>query len=200
MEKSRFSVVLFSVMLIFQSCHLDGKYDCPKQQTFYQYLDTGLVSKIPYKGYDTLTFVRTSVGDTFTFYGTGFTSGFNERSYTRDMNCPDDISRCEFKQIIFVSPKFTDAITINLFFRNYGEAETLLINFRKQNFYDRFQTILHGPFTYDSINIVNTKYYDVNKITDFEYPNSSAFFVLYHVKGILKFKFTNNETWELVSK
>jgi len=200
MDKSKFSIVLFSVMLIFQSCHLDGKYDCPKQQTFYQYLDTGLVSKIPYKGYDTLTFVRTSVGDTFTFYGTGFTSGFNERSYTRDPNCYDDISRCEFKQLKFVCPNLTDPLTITLHYRTYVESPSLLINFRNQDYWDLFSFILHGPFKYDSLQINNSNFKNIYYITDPDNLNTNKYYVLFNNIGILKLKLPNNETWELVSK
>ena len=200
MNKNKFTLVLFSLITIFQSCHLDGKYDCPKQQTFYQYLGITTTSNIPYNGFDTLTFVRTSVGDTFTFYGNGFTSGFIERSITRDPNCYDDLSRCEFKEVKFTSPKFPYPITYTMHIRNYNESPSMLINFQNQDFWGIYSVILSGPFKYDSLKLGSTMYKDIYYLTDPDNFNTSKFYLLYNKLGILKLKLPSNETWELVSK
>ena len=188
------------IISVFQSCFLDEKHNCPSQKTLTQYIGDGYKKQIPYTGFDTLTFVRTSVGDTHTFYGTGINTGFDLGSYNSDINCPDDKTQLEHTIIKFVSPTFPDPIYYHIYFRKYNESEILLINFRNQDFYDGFDVILGNSVKYDSLIIGNNLYYKIHLINNINHYSSPEYYLYYNSFGMLKFKFINNETWELVSK
>ncbi len=77
MKKQFYLTLLVSV---FFACQKD---DCNKKDIYYKVSDEGK-SMLPYSGFDTLTYIRTNVGDTHTFIGTGKKTTYDVQSETAD--------------------------------------------------------------------------------------------------------------------
>ena len=170
---------------------------CTQGTTTYN-ISSGDKSKIPYKGNDTLTFVRTTTNDTFTFYGTGWQSGFNT-SYTAE-DCPQKENR-EARILYFQSPTFSNSIILNLSIYDNSKYTSLLsINFQNITYevggvsglgwYNNTITILQNTYNYvDS--------FSNNNLTPFP-TNYMCYYNLQY--GVLRMRLTNGEIWELIPK
>jgi len=191
--KTKIYFILFFVATFFSSCQ---KKDCTQGTTTYN-ISSDDKSKIPYNGKDTLTFVRTIIGDTFTFYGTGWQSGTGI-SYTAE-DCPQK-QVFEIRQLIFQSPNFSNPISISIYVQNVTKSTFIDIGFQNTVF-ENTDVVLSPLYDLDSTIIQGKKYYGIMFLNDLDSATPTTYNCCFNIQfGILKLFFANGETWELISK
>lgn len=195
--------VLFGATAVYlQSCVREDGVRCPDPpETETVNLPQDLKDKIPYKGNDTLVFIRKTIGDTHTFIGQGFKKSYNlVGKGFGDGECPDSKGEAlmESIQCTFVSFTFKSPIFIYMGYYKYGES-WIQLNFNNKT-YERPTTVF-TPFAKDSFLIAGRMYHDVATIADDNDPRSQKYFTLFNAThGILKFRFETGEEWELLPK
>lgn len=205
--KTRGCQILLLIAITFalyfmQSCKGEGDTECEPLVTTTYPISKKLRDSIPYSGYDTLTFVRISTGDTHIFVGQGLKEGYDLYSGGRTYeNCPPpDNTKMGWLKYTFASSTFNSEIILGLYSFRSRETPYFAIDFNNQDYEDG-STALGKPYAYSSLQIAGQTFYNINKISNSEFPTTDRFFVLYNYSfGILKFKFTNGEEWELISK
>ena len=195
--KTKTYILSLCTLVFFASCQRD--IPCKEKTTTYT-ISSSDKSKIPYTGKDTLTFVRTITGDTFTFYSTGWQSGFNT-AYTAD-DCPQK-QLFESRQLVFQSPTFSNTISLNQYVNPNTQGDYLDIFFQSTKFEtrqlgniydtDSGSVILQGKL-YNNIHFISNDNSAVNTK-----PRNYGCLYTWN-EGIIKILFTTGETWELVPK
>lgn len=195
-------IAITFALYFMQSCKGEGDTECEPIVTTTYPISKNLRDSIPYSGYDSLTFVRTSTGDTHIFVGQGLKEGYDLYSGGRTYeNCPPpDNTKMGWLKYTFSSSTFNSEIILGLYSFRSRETPYIYIDFNSQN-YEVASTFLGKPYEYDSLSIGGRTCYNINRFSATYYPITDKFFVLYNYSfGILKFKFKNGEEWELISK
>ena len=188
--------IYFISIYIFFAISFSCQKDCT-QNTTTSNISSSNKSKIPYTGKDTLTFVRTTSGDTFTFYSNGWQSGYGV-GYTAE-DCPQK-EACEIRQLVFQSPTFSKSISISLYIQNVTKWTFIDIGFQNTVF-ENTASSLRAPYDLDSTLIQGEKYYDILFMSDLDSATPITYNCYYNIQyGILKLIFANGETWELIPK
>lgn len=194
--KTRIFFSLFFVATFFIGLFFSGCSKTDSTATVHNYISTYAKNEILYTGKDTLTFVRTTSGDTFNFYGGGWQSGTNNSIYLMTDYYQKSIN--EFRKITFQSPTFLSSIVIyQSAFDNYEQAATeFYISFQNTGYNNRFSDFLE--INKDSMIISKKTFYKVYTLTN---PSISSTMFYYNVQyGILRMSLSNGETWELIPK
>lgn len=185
--KKTYTQILFSLtsLLLLISC---DKTDCNKKDIYYNVRDVDK-SMLPYLGYDTLTYIRTNVGDTDTFIGAGKTTSYDVQSEMADCG---NTFHYENYFYTYKSKNFNDlVIGQNIPLVSTSRANTFL-NFNNQYFNG---SLYLNEVNLDSIIVLNKKYYNVQFIPD-EKPYRAYFNKEF---GCLKIIYSNGDTRELLS-
>jgi hypothetical protein len=195
-------VLVFPIMAVqLFSCVRDSP--CPDPpETIVVNLPDNLKNNIPYKGFDTLTFIRKTDGDTHMFIGQGVKRGYDLlRRNGGDEECRSSTgtARMEFISYTFASTTFSSPIYVEMYYVDYPVGTYIKIRFNNKT-YDAPTTVF-TPFSKDSFLVAGRMHYDVARIADDANPLSQKYFTLYNAtSGILKIRFENGEEWELLTK
>jgi hypothetical protein len=180
--------IIFFTLLLTYSC----ERECGDLKDIYYYVDEVDKNMLPYTGFDTITFVRTSVGDTHTFVGIGKTISYNKTVETVEY-CGRTFFR-ENYAYTFISKTFNSPLYIG----QYIPEVSIRTPISYINFENKF---LEGDIDFDfirqdidSLIILGKKYYKVEIIG--KDNNQNAYFD--KTSGCIKIE-RNNETWELLS-
>ncbi len=200
METLRYSLLLPAIIclgLLLQSCNRDK--DCTNADTVIDYkIDGDDLSKIPYKGFETLIFVRTTVGDTHTFVANGWKQYWGLTS-TQDEFCPQK-ERYEKRELVFTSTTFSKSITVSLYRQSINKGHYLDVAFQNTSFYTTTDEIAK-PYDIDTLTILNTKYDSIEVLTDLNSATPETYKCYYNeTDGILRLFFENGETWDLLKQ
>ncbi len=199
--KTLTQLISLVLLLSLSCCNPDSSIDCPERRTFTNEITGAEKAKVPYTGFDTLTFVRAG-GDTHTFIGTGKNAGYATASaYSGDPECPDDIAKLEYVNYRFASTTFADPINLSIYIRRHAEVTpNIETKFKTQRFIQGTH-ILGKNYLYLEKRILGKTYYNLNYISDFNNAADTSFYILYSLNyGIVQFKFPNGEYWELLDK
>jgi hypothetical protein len=167
--------------------------ECDARKDIYYNIAEVDKNMLPYTGFDTITFVRTSVGDTHTFIGMGKTTNYDRTSLSYD--CSDYYYR-ENYSYTFISNTFNSPLYIGQNIPIVSENKAIsYINFQNK-FYTDYLYLNQSNL--DSIIILNKKYYNTQYIT--KSTSIPANYKIYFNKeyGCLKMILENGETWEIL--
>jgi hypothetical protein len=183
-------IYLTLIISVFYACQKD---DCNKKDIYHNVSDEGK-SMLPYSGFDTLTYLRTNIGDTHTFIGTGKKTTYDVQSEKAD--CGNTLY-FEKYYYTYKCNNYNDLV-IGQYTNNNISCFTN-IDFNNQNFngdvdFNDSKTDL------DSIILSNNKvYYKVERIPNFN-PTPTTYRAYFNKQyGCIKMVFTNGDTWELLS-
>lgn len=180
------TIILFTLFLTF-SC----AKECDDKKDIYYNVDREFVKMLPYTGFDTLTFIRTSLVDTHTFIGIGKTTNYDRTSLSYD--CSDYYFR-ENYSYKFISNTFNSPLYIGQYVAPDSQKIPLTyINF-ENNFLEDFINLNFVKPDIDSLKVLNKMYYKLEKLG--QPINKTAYFD--KTNGCIKIEI-NNETWELLS-
>ena len=185
--KKTYTQILFSLtsLLLLISC---DKTDCNKKDIYYNVRDVDK-SMLPYSGYDTLTYIRTNVGDTHTFIGAGKKTSYDVQSEAAD--CGNTL-HYEKYYYTYKSSDYND-IVIGQYTNNNISCFTY-IDFNNQHF--------EGDVDFNFVNQDLDSLYVIGKLyTKIEVISDSKNYKAYFSKnyGCIKMAFPNGATWELLS-
>lgn len=189
-----FTIACLTVLL--QNC--GPELDCGNSDKVTDYkIDADDLNKIPYTGFETLTFVRTTQGDTHTFVGNGWKQDWGLTTTRED--CPQK-ERYERRQLTFTSPSFAKPIIVSIYRHDITKSTFLSISFQNTSFYDASVTV-GKPYDIDSINILGTNYVGINFLSDLDSTTPVTYKCYYNAQyGILRLFFDNGETWDLLKQ
>lgn len=177
---------LLALLLIFSNC----AKECDDRKDIYYNVDEEFKKMLPYTGFDTITFVRTSVGDTHTFVGIGKTTNYDRTSLSYD--CSDNYFR-ENYSYTFISNTFNSPLYIGQYVAQDSQKIPLtFINF-ENNFLEDFINFNFVKQDIDTLKVLNTTYYKVEKMENGISKN--AYFD--KANGCIKIEM-NNQSWELL--
>ena len=179
--------IIFFLLTLSYSC----AKECDARKDIYYNVDEVDKNMLPYNGFDTITFVRTSVGDTHTFIGVGKTTNYNRTSLTYD--CSDYYFR-ENYSYTFISNTFNSPLYIGQYIPEVSLRTPIsYINF--QNKFLKGEVDFNDSITdIDSIFILNKLYKRIELIN--KSSVDKAYFQIDF--GCLKIEI-NNETFELLN-
>ena len=182
------------VLIAFIAFGISCKKKCDPPEYFHDLSSEGR-KMLPYSGFDTLTFVRTSVGDTHVFIGNGKLTQYAFEGIAADCGGRDKYVDyfCTYKSASFNFPLIIGQKTNG----GYSSAGETYIDFQRQLFEGQLGYNWAIP-DLDSLMVLNKLYTKVDMIPDVK-PNISPF-TAYFVKelGCIKIVFENGETWELL--
>src|SRR6478752_4765679 len=119
---------ILCLVLLLQNC----KRGCYNDETVTEYkIYEGELKKIPYTGFESLTFVCTTTGDTHTFVGDGWKTYWG--LYDSGLDCPHP-ERYEKRQLIFSSTTFSKPIAISIYVQNVTKSIFLDVEFQNEVF------------------------------------------------------------------
>jgi len=181
--------LLLLCYVLFTTC----KKKCEHEEILYDVEDFEK-EMLPYHGFDTLTFIRTSVGDTHTFIGIGKTITYN---YDYDAADCGNSYKHENYYYTYKSVSFgSDLIIGQLVNLNSVSADTYII-FQNQRF-EGFLAFNSPIPDLDSLFVIIKFYTKVHFIPDRK-PNGSPYLAYFAKEaGCIKIKFANGEIWELL--
>lgn len=181
------TIILFILFLTY-SC----QRECDEIKDIYYYVDEVDKKMLPYNGFDTLTFIRTTVGDTHTFIGIGKTANYNKTVETVEY-CGNTLFR-ENYSYKFISNTFNSPLYIGQHIPEVSIRTPIsYINF-ENNFLEDFINFNFVKQDIDSLKVLNKMYYKLEKLG--QPINKTAYFD--KTSGCIKIEI-NNETWELLS-
>jgi hypothetical protein len=165
--------------------------ECDARKDIYYNVDEEYKKMLPYTGFDTITFVRTSVGDTHTFIGIGKTTNYDKTSLSYD--CSDYYFR-ENYSYTFISNTFYSPLYIGQYVAPDSQKIPLtFINFENILIEDFINFNFIKP-DIDSLKVLNKTYFKIEKLG--QPNNKTAFFD--KTNGCIKIEM-NNETWDLLN-
>jgi hypothetical protein len=168
------------------------KKKCEQKEVLYTVLEE-TKKEIPYTGFDTLTFVRTSVGDTHVFIGQGKTFDYK---FSRDAaDCSDTYKR-ENYYYTYVSKTFNNPIIVG--YNSISSTYDHYLQFKQQKFEGYFYFNTAAPLI-DSLKVLGKYYYKVDAMPNNNQYSSPYIAFFDEFVGCIKIKLTNGETWELLS-
>ena len=177
---------IFLTLIFAYSC----AKECDAKKDIYYNVDEVDKNMLPYTGFDTLSFVRTSVGDTHTFIGIGKTANYKRTSLTYD--CSAYYFR-ENYAFTFISSTFNSPLYIGQYIPEVSESLTLsYVNFENIFIENWINFNLTKP-DIDSLKVLNKMYYKLEKLG--QPINKTAYFD--KTNGCIKIEM-NNQTWELL--
>lgn len=201
-RKQLLLVILFPLMGVYLvSCVRNEP--CPEPpETITVDISNGLKAQIPYTGYDTLTFVRNTLGDTHVFIGQGL-----KRDYVL-LRIPSGNPECQAMKgdakterlsYTFKSSTFSSPIHFVMYYDRYPGSPEVDIRFNDQLY--STSSLSLTSYSYGALQIKGKLYYNIAQFADGDSPASEVYFVLYNASdGILKFRFKTGEEWELLPK
>jgi hypothetical protein len=180
-------IYLTLLVSVFFACQKD---DCNKKDIYYNVNEKGR-SMIPYSGYDTLTYIRTNIGDTHTFIGTGKKTTYDVQSEAAD--CGNTLYYEKY-YYTYKSHDFNDLIIGQYTGLNSSYEGNTYVDFNNQIFmgYINFNIV---KIDLDSLEVLGKVYTKIETIPSNE--NHKAFFNKDY--GCIKMVFTNGDTWELLN-
>ena len=171
------------------------KDKCPEPKDFYFNLDADPLSRVPYSGFETISFLKNK-SDTYVFVGNGKKFYYNVIKGPMG-GCPSDNEHYQGFLI-----EYTSKNNVSIFFRLERIASGLIgtplleISLKNKSFVEATDN-LYPPFDRSTMSILNHNYDSVY----FMYENPAIDTLYYNVKeGMLKFGFSNGEIWELIPK
>ena len=182
MKKLIYLTLLISV---FYSCQKD---DCNKKDIYYKVSEKGK-SMLPYSGFDTLTYIRTNIGDTHTFIGTGKKTTYDVQSETTD--CGNTLYYEKY-YYTYKANDFNDMVIGQLTSSNITNFS--FIDFNNEHF--------EGDVDFNFVNQDLDSLYVMGKLyTKVEIIPDSKNYRAYFNKayGCIKMVFRNGDTWELLN-
>jgi hypothetical protein len=181
--RSLLTIVVFNFLFI--AC----KNDCDnyKPDDIYYSINQGYLNMVPYKGYDTLIFLRNNT-DTIRFYGNGKIKF--ETTENGDLGgCgPTEINHNENFNYKFNSFGPYNSIVISL---NYPEY--FYCYFRNRTFKIPMSSLL-PPFDLEKMEVNGIVYSDINFIP--RQPIDTLYYD--NENGLIRFGFQNSEQWTLL--
>jgi hypothetical protein len=168
------------------------KKKCEQKEVLYTVLEK-TKKEIPYTGFDTLTFVRTSVGDTHVFIGLGKTLDYKFSRAAAD--CSDTYKR-ENYFYKYVSKTFNSPIIIG--YNTPGSTTYHYLEFKNQKFDGNLNFNTAAPLI-DSLKVLDKYYYNVDALPNVNLYTSPFIAYFDEFVGCIKIKFIDGETWELLS-
>ncbi|MFA6261117.1 MAG: hypothetical protein WC760_06610 [Bacteroidia bacterium] len=188
-------------LILLSSCtlFLDNKHDCQPRETTTEKFSDNDRTKIPYKtGTDTLTFMHYPSNIAHDFYGLGMLNGFSPVSYSRDIECPNDIANCEYQTYKYESQTISDAIYIAYYVPNRDKATHANFKF-KTKIFDCVMGEFGATVNYNALEIQGKIFNNVYRLAGSEDVYDTTSYLLYsNSDGIIKIKFSNQDYWEIV--
>jgi hypothetical protein len=153
------------------------------------------LKKIPYTGFESLTFVCTSTGDTHTFVGDGWKTYWGNT--TRGLDCPKP-ERYEKRQLVFSSTTFSKPIAISIYVHAGTKSIFLEVEFQNKIFEEAVANV-EKPYDLDSLTVLGTDYYGIEFLSDMDSSTPVTYKCYYNEEhGIIRLFFENGETWDLL--
>lgn len=160
---------------------------------FYYKVSGKTKSRLPYTGLDTLTFVRTTHGDTHTFIGQGIR--YRNEIRTDAVECSPTYYH-EVQSISYVSKTFKAPIVVIYNTEELSKGEQL-IYFQNSEFSGSISFTDYANL--DSINILGKNYYNVHAIRDIDrYSNDNLRAHVDQYAGCIRMETFKNELWQLL--
>lgn len=157
------------------------------------FVDEEQLQQMPYNGFDTLTYVRTYIGDTHTFIGAGKTVGMEQ--YTNSVEC-SPISKAQYIIYAYRSATFPHSMTFGFYAKEHEYYKNHYLVFQSGRFEGDLR--FDGKVTtLDSLLVAGEMYYNIVKIPAGNKPFGAFFDKKY---GCIKIVFALGETWELIPK
>jgi hypothetical protein len=179
---------LISLIVILASCE---KNKCDKRDIYYNVSDERK-NMIPYTGYDTLTFIRTSLGDTHTFIGNG-----KKITYDIQVETAECGNTLYYEKYFYTynSKTYNSSLIIGQYTNNNNtEAGETYIDFQNQIFNGSVNFNFVKP-NLDSLKVLNNVYKKIEII-----PDNKSYAAYFNKEyGCIKLVFTNGDTWELLN-
>ncbi|MCF8429677.1 MAG: hypothetical protein K9G64_06045 [Bacteroidia bacterium] len=187
---------LFIFCMAFSSCTKDND-ECKHGEVYYN-LAADELGAIPYKDFDTLTFIRTHTNDTFIFYANAWQSG-NYKSTTK-YDCYDYEFR-ESKKLNFYNSKLNLNLKIEQFIpQNSFSTSHMIIEFTPTFYYYYINEIITGQPRFDTLTIQNKSYKNVYLFDNVIVLGNKNYKCYYNKEyGIVKMELQNGEIWELIT-
>jgi hypothetical protein len=192
MQTLKYFLPILCLVLLLQNC----RRGCYNDETVTEYkIDEGELKKIPYKGFESLTFVRTTTGDTHTFVGDGWKTYWG--LYDAGLDCPNP-ERYEKRQLVFSSTTFSKPITISIYVHHVNHGLLLQVDFQNEVF-EEGSADVGKPYDLDSLTVLGTDYYGIEFLSDVNSATPVTYKCYYNVEnGIIRLFFENGETWDLL--
>ena len=185
--KNNLVIILISsaLSLFYVGCLNDCKNYKPENN--YNSINQENLKRVPYSGYDTITFIRNN-NDTITFFGTGKKKVIIVEDGDLGACGHTTLEYNDNYQFNFFSNSIQDKVVIEIRFPNY-----LDFYFLGKRFVSHLGD-LREPFDFPKIGISNSTYFNITRILsqsqDTLYYNNEI--------GIIKFGFQNGEQWTLI--
>ena len=182
--------------MIFAACKKDTP--CTHQEYFYD-IPADELEVIPYKSFDTLTFIRTNTNDTFIFYGNNWSYGY----YNSTNNIPECTSteNRKTRTLQFSCIVINSALKIEQRIpEGFTSTSTFQINFNNSLFEDNASDIKNTKPDYLNLQIQNFVYENVYTFSSFSSVNAINKCFYSKQYGIIKMQLKNGEIWELLNK
>lgn len=180
--KLLYSLVL---ILIFSNC----QKECNTENVYY---NVGNVDKamLPYTGYDTITFVRTSFGDTNVFIGKGKSINYETTQVSTDCGNRNNFENYSYK---YASSSANDLLFIGQYVStNFNQITLSFVELQNERIDD---ILFLNSSNLDSTLVLNKLYKNVQMIKN---SNGSKVY-LNKEFGCLKIILNNGEIWELLT-
>jgi hypothetical protein len=171
------------------------KKEC-EPQTTHKNLRQEDKDKVPYSGYDTLTFIRMNDSVQFTFCGTGWQRLEATKYLATDCN---DKEILEMRKLVFQSPTFSSPITISQYINDVNNGVYFEVDFQSQLFKTGLLWSKNAVDT-PTLTIQGKTYKDIHLISfDDALPKPKDFGCLYTWNdGIIKIYYKSGESWEII--
>ena len=191
---------LILIQTIVSGCFLEQKTHCPPDEYKTYYLTQEDKEKVPYKGFDTLTFLNVNNNDTNVFISTAYSQGFVNTTYPLNIDCSGGHADLEQIKYTFISSTYPNNLFFQIGINNNGHGHEIKTTFN-YNVFTTATDFINPPYAYDSITIQNKVYYQVKYIFNDDFPNSPIYYMLYNkTEGIIQIKLKDGNNWELISK
>ena len=191
--KVKFYILSFCTFAFLFSCQ---KNPCQQTPIKTYNISSDDTIKIPYKGFDTLTFVRVTTGDTFTFYGTGWQNGLINS--TEGTDCAQRVIY-KWRRLNFKSPTYSSVIGLyqGTDF-NYETCPELNIGFQTTQY--NASCFVGNINVKNSVIISNKTFYNVDSFSQTNLSQPPTNFICYYnlQYGVLRMRLPNGEIWELI--
>lgn len=167
------------------------KDDCQnyKPKDNYNAIDESELSLVPYKGFDTLVFLRNNT-DTITFYGSGKNKIITTESGDLGGCGPTSYEHNDNYRYTFSSNTIQDKIIIELIYPEYFNC------YFKNKVFKIPMVYLNAPFNLNEIILNNVAYKDITFIP--REPKDTLYYD--NEVGMIKFGFQSGEQWTLIKK
>jgi hypothetical protein len=194
-------IVAFAILLTLSSCSDKGP-GCAPDRTEYFFIKPEEKAVLPYKGFDTIK-MKHSSGAIHTFIAGPLDSGYNITARATSPDCANNIF--EYRQgykISFSAVNYKSPIIVSLTNAYTSGSAELDIIHKNGITFNTIATLDFPPppsprYDFDSLLINGKMYYSIQLIYQDDNDHSEKLF--YNSKfGILKFDYSDGETWERI--